>query len=190
MEKSIQQEFVQKVVNLMGNLRLGSGIENLDVGPIISEKQLRRIENYMQVAAEEGCTILIGGSRSKELKNGYFFEPTVIDSLPPNSRLAQEEIFGPVLVVLPFETIEEALRLANNTAYGLVTGIWTTNIHKAHWLTNRVRSGQVFVNNYGAGGGVEMTFGGYGKSGFGREKGLEALKFYTQVKNVAIKIGN
>lgn len=187
-EKSIHQSFVQRVADRMNALSLDEGIKDPDLGPIISEKQVARIEDYMEVAKQEGCSILTGGKRKQGLQSGLFFEPTIIDNLPGNSRLAQEEIFGPVLVVLPFETLEGALSLANNTEYGLVTGIWTTNINKATWLSSRVRSGQVYVNNYGAGGGVEMTFGGARKSGFGREKGLEALKYYTQVKNVAIKI--
>ncbi|PLT33480.1 aldehyde dehydrogenase family protein [Bacillus sp. V5-8f] len=187
-EKRIHQSFVQRVVELMSELRLGPGLESPDVGPIISEKQINRIKNYMEIAEQEGSPILIGGRRSKDITSGFFFEPTVIDTVLPTSRLAQEEIFGPVLVVFPFETNEEALQLANNTQYGLVTGIWTTNLNKAHWLAKRVRSGQVFVNNYGSTSGVEMPFGGSGKSGFGREKGLEAIKHYTQPKNIAIKI--
>ncbi|MGG1658084.1 aldehyde dehydrogenase family protein [Brevibacillus sp. NRS-1366] len=187
-EESIREEFVEKVTALMAGLRIGPGLDNADLGPIISEKQLERIESYMQVAAAEGATIRTGGRRHAEAGDGFFFQPTVIDGIAAEGRLAQEEIFGPVLVVLPFTTTEEALAIANGTEYGLVTGIWTSNIHKAHWLASRVKSGQVFINNYGAGGGVEMTFGGYRKSGFGREKGLEALKFYTQVKNVAVKV--
>ncbi|WP_200760844.1 aldehyde dehydrogenase family protein [Effusibacillus dendaii] len=187
-ERTIHESFVLKVSELMKQLRIGPGIDNSDIGPIISEKQLNRIESFINLAKQEGISVHLGGQRMKDAGNGFFFEPTILDSVSPNSRLAQEEIFGPVLAVLPFDTIEEALSLANSTEYGLVTGIWTSNLDKAHWLANRVRSGQVFINNYGAGGGVEMTFGGYRKSGFGREKGLEALKHYTQVKNIAVKI--
>jgi acyl-CoA reductase-like NAD-dependent aldehyde dehydrogenase len=186
-EQSIHDSFVQMVKDKMGSLVVGPGLNHSDIGPIISEKQLQRIESYMRVADEEGATIVLGGKRCSEAGNGFFFEPTIIDGIPQDSRLAQEEIFGPVLVVIPFDSVQEALSIANGTEYGLVTGIWTSDINKALWITSRVRSGQVFVNNYGAGGGVEMAFGGQGKSGFGREKGLEALKHYTQVKNVAIK---
>ncbi|WP_047151799.1 aldehyde dehydrogenase family protein [Aneurinibacillus tyrosinisolvens] len=186
-ERSIYSSFTSMVKANMEKLRVGAGEDNPDIGPIISEKQLQRIESYMEVAQKERATILLGGKRCEEVGNGFFFEPTIIDGVTTDSRLAQEEIFGPVLVVLPFDSPQEAVKIANDTAYGLVTGVWTSNIHKAHWVASRVRSGQVFVNNYGAGGGVEMTFGGYRKSGFGREKGLEALKYYTQVKNVAIK---
>ncbi|SEN36632.1 aldehyde dehydrogenase family protein [Lihuaxuella thermophila] len=187
-ERSIHESFVERVTELMKQLRVGPGLDNPDIGPIISEKQLKRIESYIELAKKEGVMIRTGGKRCAKNGNGFFFEPTVLDHVSSDSRLAQEEIFGPVLVVLPFDTTQEALEIANHTEYGLVTGIWTSNINKAHWLAARVRSGQVFINNYGAGGGVEMTFGGYRKSGFGREKGLEALKHYTQVKNIAIKI--
>jgi aldehyde dehydrogenase (NAD+) len=186
-ERSIHVEFVSKIAEIMKQLRIGNGFDNPDVGPIISEKQLARIESYVDLARKEGSLIRVGGKRYNEAGKGFFFEPTIIE-VDYKSPLAHEEIFGPVLVVLPFDTVQEALAIANATEYGLVTGIWTSDIHKAHWLASRVRSGQVFINNYGAGGGVEMTFGGYRKSGFGREKGLEALRHYTQVKNVAIKI--
>jgi aldehyde dehydrogenase (NAD+) len=186
-ERSIHDSFVQMVKAKMENLRVGPGLDQSDIGPIISEKQLERIESYLVTADEEGATIVLGGKRCPEAGNGFFFAPTIIDGITQDSRLAQEEIFGPVLVVIPFESVQDAVSIANGTEYGLVTGIWTSDIHKAHWAASRVRSGQVFINNYGAGGGVEMTFGGYGKSGFGREKGLEALKYYTQLKNVAIK---
>lgn len=111
-----------------------------------------------------------------------------MDGLTPDHRLAKEEIFGPVLSVLTFERPQEAVAIANGTEYGLITGVWTNDVNKAHWVASRVRCGQVFVNNYGAGGGIEMPFGGYGKSGFGREKGLEALRSYTQLKNVAVRL--
>lgn len=187
-EESIRETFVAKVKDRVRQLRIGPGIEDHDIGPIISEKQLQRVESYIQLAREEGSEIMIGGDRCSRGSGNLFFEPTVIAAASTDSRIAQEEIFGPVLVVIPFQSIEQALSIANNTEYGLVTGIWTSDVNKALWLAARVKSGQVFVNNYGAGGGVEMTFGGYRKSGFGREKGLEALKHYTQVKNVAIKI--
>jgi acyl-CoA reductase-like NAD-dependent aldehyde dehydrogenase len=104
-------------------------------------------------------------------------------------RVAQEEIFGPVLAIMTFDDVEEAAQIANRTQYGLVAGIWTRDINKAMALASSVKSGQVFINTYGAGGGVELPFGGYKKSGYGREKGLESLASYTQVKNVCIKWG-
>ena len=189
-ERSVHDEVVSRVTEKMKSLTLGPGIEDPDLGPIISEKQLQRIDDYLALARDDGTEILTGGNKagSDGLSEGFFFEPTVLDNLSPDHRLAREEIFGPVLAILTFETVEEAISIANATEYGLITGVWTTDINKAHHVAARVRSGQVFVNNYGAGGGIEMPFGGYGKSGFGREKGLESLRSYTQVKNVAVKI--
>ena len=189
-ERSVHDEVVSRVAEKMESLTLGPGIEDPDLGPIISEKQLQRIDNYLALARGDGTEILTGGNKagSDGLSEGFFFEPTVLDNLSPDHRLAREEIFGPVFAVLTFDAVEEAISIANATEYGLITGVWTTDINKAHHVAARVRSGQVFVNNYGAGGGIEMPFGGYGKSGFGREKGLESLRSYTQVKNVAVKI--
>lgn len=187
-EKNIKDEFLEKVTDIMNNVTIGPGIEDKQMGPVVSEKQMQNLKNYMKIAEDEDTEIIRGGKAKEGLPSGLFFEPTLVIPKSKSSRLAQEELFGPVVAAFEFETIEEALELANSTEYGLVTGIWTSNINKALWLSQRVRSGQVFINNYGAGGGVEMPFGGQGKSGFGREKGLESLKHYTQVKNVAIRI--
>lgn len=115
-------------------------------------------------------------------------EHDFIGGLSWNSKLIQEEIFGPVLVVSKFENEEEAIEYANCKEFGLVAGVWTKDIQRAHTIARRIKAGQVFINNYGAGGGVQMPFGGYKKSGIGREKGLEALRNYTQLKNIALKI--
>src|SRR5699024_5923996 len=187
-EKNIKDEFLEKVTDIMNNVTIGPGIEDKQMGPVVSEKQMQNLKNYMKIAEDEDTEIIRGGKAKEGLPSGLFFEPTLVIPKSKSSRLAQEELFGPVVAAFEFETIEEALELANSTEYGLVTGIWTSNINKALWLSQRVRSGQVFINNYGAGGGVEMPFGGQGKSGFGREKGLESLKHYTQVNNVAIRI--
>lgn len=189
-ESKVKKELLNKINEIMDDLTIGPGVEDHDLGPIVSEKQIKNLEKYMIVAKEEGCSILRGGKRIDGLSSNLFFEPTIIEPPSEKSRVVQEELFGPVVTVLTFDTKEEALSLANSTEYGLVTGIWTKNIDKALWLAHRVRSGQVFINNYGAAGGVEMPFGGQGKSGFGREKGLESLMYYTQVKNIAIKIND
>lgn len=188
-QASIHNEFVEKICERMCALVIGPGMADSDIGPILSEKQFNRIQSFMDLARNE-AEILTGGHRAevKGSENGFYFQPTVLDHVDPDSRLAQEEIFGPVLTVFSFDNEEEALRLANHTSYGLVTGIWTQNISRAHRLAEKVKAGQIFINNYGAGGGIQMPFGGYKKSGFGREKGLEALRNYTQVKNVAIKM--
>ncbi|MEK3905659.1 MULTISPECIES: aldehyde dehydrogenase family protein [Oceanobacillus] len=184
---SIKETFVNQLAEKFDALKVGRGIEDPDIGPILNKRQYEKILSYLEIGKKEG-KILTGGEPVKvEDTSGYYIQPTIIDGLEHNSTLAQEEIFGPVLTVFTFEDIEEAIALANQTEYGLVTGIWTSNIDTAHYTAQGVKSGQVFVNNYGAGGGVQMPFGGYKKSGIGREKGFEALKNYVQIKNIAVK---
>lgn len=188
-EKSIKDSFVEKLKVAMEKLTIGPGIENHHIGPVISKKQFEQIQGFLQLAKDDGIRIVTGGERVslKNYESGYYLKPTILDHVPANHLLAQEEIFGPVLVVTTFETEEEATNIANGTPYGLVAGIWTENVGRAHRIASKLQCGQVFINTYGAGGGIVMPFGGYKKSGFGREKGLEALKNYTQVKNIALK---
>ncbi|ANU15403.1 aldehyde dehydrogenase family protein [Planococcus halocryophilus] len=188
-QQSIKEEFLEKVVAKMEEIQIGKGVNDLDLGPILNEKQFSRILEFMDVARNEGAKFLTGGERQETagLENGYFFKPTVIDGLAPDSYVAQEEIFAPVVAAFAFETEQQAIELANGTEYGLVAGIWTKDGARAHRVASKIRAGQIFINNYGAGGGVQMPFGGFKKSGFGREKGLEALRNYTALKNVALK---
>lgn len=188
-EKSYKDQFVKKLTAAMEKLSIGPGIENHDLGPVLSQKQFERISEFLQKAKDNGITVAAGGERAQveNCENGYYLKPTVFDDVPADHLLAQEEIFGPVLTVTTFETEEEAISIANGTPYGLVAGVWTENAGRAHRIANELQCGQVFINHYGAGGGIAMPFGGYKKSGFGREKGLEALKNYTQVKNVSLK---
>lgn len=187
-EESFKDEFLKKVIEQFGKLTIGAGIEDKDIGPILNERQFDRVMGIINIAREEG-EILFGGNQVtvEGFENGFYIEPTIVDGVSPRSRIAQEEVFGPVLTVFTFKDTEEALELANSTDYGLVAGVWTKDINRAHYLASRIDSGQVFINNYGAGGGVQMPFGGYKKSGFGREKGWAALDNYTTLKNVAVK---
>jgi acyl-CoA reductase-like NAD-dependent aldehyde dehydrogenase len=164
-------------------------VSDPDMGPIISKRQLETIERYVAIGTGEGATIAAGGGRPSgaSLGQGYYFQPTLLDGVSADMRVAQEEIFGPVLAILAFDDLDEAAHIANRSQYGLVAGIWTRDINKALTLASRIKSGQVYINTYGAGGGVELPFGGYKKSGYGREKGLESLASYTQVKNVCVK---
>lgn len=189
-ESTVYDEFIGKLKKEMEQITIGYGLDNPDLGPIISERQIKQIDRFMGTAKEEKARIVLGGERAQVdlYPNGFFFKPTIIDQVDHQSSLAQDEIFGPVIVAFPFNSEEEAIKLANGTSYGLVAGIWTSNIKRAHSMAQRIRAGQIFINNYGVAGGVSMPFGGYKKSGFGREKGLEALKNYTQLKNIAIKI--
>ena len=187
-EESFKEEFLEKVLEQFGKLSIGAGIEDKDIGPILNERQFDRVMGMINIAREEG-EILFGGNpvTVEGYEGGFYIEPTIVDGVSTNSRIAQEEVFGPVLTVFTFKNTEEALELANSTEYGLVAGVWTKDINRAHYLASRIDSGQVFINNYGAGGGVQMPFGGYKKSGFGREKGWAALDNYTTLKNVAVK---
>ncbi|WP_209125667.1 aldehyde dehydrogenase family protein [Alkalihalobacillus sp. BA299] len=188
-EKSIKDHFIKKLVVAMEGLSIGPGLNNYDFGPIISQKQFNRIQKFIDLAKQEGIRVVSGGTRQmvKGCDDGYYLQPTILDDVPYDHLLAQEEIFGPVISVITFETEDEAIEIANSTQYGLSAGIWTQDISRAHRITDQLQCGQVFINHYGAGGGVAQPFGGYKKSGFGREKGLEALRNYTQLKNVALK---
>jgi len=188
-ERKAHDELVERLVARARTMRVGPGIEDPDMGPIISQRQLEQVERYVALGRAEGGTVVAGGRRPDDprLRAGWFFEPTLIDGVGNDRRVAQEEIFGPVLSVITFDDVAEAAELANRSRYGLVAGVWTRDMSKALALATAVKAGQVFVNTYGAGGGVELPFGGYRKSGYGREKGLEALRSYTQVKNVCIR---
>lgn len=188
-EKSIKENFIRKLSTAMEELSIGPGIENHDLGPVLSKKQFERIRSFIDLAKQDGIRIVTGGERKliEGYQLGFYLQPTILDNVPASHYLAQEEIFGPVLTVTTFQTEEEAIEIANGTPYGLVAGVWTENGGRAHRVANQLQCGQVFINHYGAGGGIAQPFGGYKKSGFGREKGLEALRNYTQVKNVALK---
>ena len=188
-ERGAHAAFVDRLAARSKAMKVGPGVSDPDMGPIISRRQLETIEKYVAIGKQEGATVAAGGGRPSVpgLPGGYYFEPTLLDSVKPEMRVAQEEIFGPVLAIIDFDDSEEAATLANRSDYGLVAGIWTRDINKAMTLAARIKAGQVYINTYGAGGGVELPFGGYKKSGYGREKGLESLASYTQVKNVCIK---
>jgi aldehyde dehydrogenase (NAD+) len=188
-ERGVHDKLVERLVARATSMRIGPGVSDPDMGPIISKRQLETIEGYVTVGQGEGAAVVAGGRRPSDpaLSGGYFYQPTLLDRVSPDMRVAREEIFGPVLAIIEFDGIDEAASLANRSDYGLIAGIWTTHINKALALAARIKAGQIYVNTYGAGGGVELPFGGYKKSGYGREKGLESLASYTQVKNVCVK---
>jgi aldehyde dehydrogenase (NAD+) len=188
-ERAAHDALVERLAARAGKMRIGPGVSDPDMGPIISKRQLETVERYVQIGKGEGAEIAAGGARPSgaSLGKGFYYAPTLLDRVSPGMRVAQEEIFGPVLAIIAFDDVEEAVAIANRSAYGLVAGVWTRDINKAMAVSSRIKVGQVYINTYGAGGGVELPFGGYKKSGYGREKGLESLASYTQVKNVCIK---
>ncbi|MDE5415170.1 aldehyde dehydrogenase family protein [Alkalihalobacterium chitinilyticum] len=188
-QETIKKSFVKQLAKAMEKLTIGAGIDHPDLGPVLSKKQFEHIERFLTLAKEDGIPVATGGNwvTVDGCEEGYFLQPTILDDVPPEHLLAQEEIFGPVLTVSTFRTKEEAVQIANGTPYGLVAGVWTEDVGRAHRVANQLECGQVFINHYGAGGGVAQPFGGHKKSGFGREKGLEAIQNYTQLKNVALR---
>ncbi len=156
-----------------------------DLGPLVSARQRARVAAMVEEAEASGIAVLARGTVDERAPQGGFYAaPVLFGAVDPAARIAREEIFGPVLSLFSFEGEEEAVRLANGTDYGLVAGIWTRDGARQHRLAKRVRAGQVFVNSYGAGGGVELPFGGFGRSGHGREKGFEALYDMSATKTV------
>jgi acyl-CoA reductase-like NAD-dependent aldehyde dehydrogenase len=188
-QDKIYDAFVERCIARTKKIRVGPGRQNPDMGPLISERQRQSVMNYIALGQEEGGEVLLGGRRPSDAacQRGYFLEPTLMSGTSNQSRVCQEEIFGPVLTILRFSSTEEAIRLANDTEYGLAAGVWTTNINCALRMAAEIKAGQVFINNY-AGGSVATPFGGCKRSGFGRERGVEAMQHYTQVKSVVIRI--
>lgn len=186
--RDVQDELLDAVIQRFRAVTIGPGSQDPDLGPLVSTKQQQRVEGFMDDLA--GGELLVGGSRpdGEQLSAGAYFSPTLVHGVDPQGRLAQEEVFGPVIASMTFDEEDEAVALANSTAYGLLAAVWTNDLSRGHRLASALRAGQVFVNNYGAGGGVELPFGGWGKSGYGREKGYEALDAFTQTKTVVVKL--
>ncbi|RQM48157.1 aldehyde dehydrogenase family protein [Paraburkholderia bannensis] len=189
-ERSAYAPLLERLAAAFETLRVGPASADLDCGPLINEKQRRRVRGFLDEAQRDGIAVAARGTLDAAAPSGGFYEaPTLLRDVPPQSRLAQEEVFGPVLAAMPFDDEAQALALANGTPYGLVAGVWTRDGARQMRIARRVRAGQVFVNNYGAGGGVELPFGGSRQSGHGREKGFEALYGFTVLKTIALKHG-
>ena len=159
------------------------------MGPVISRRQQSRVLDYISMGRDEAELVVGGGIPEDErLAAGNFIEPTLFDGVPADARIAQEEIFGPVLTATSFDDTEEAILLANGTEYGLVAGVWTSHVGRAHRLIRDLRAGQVMVNTFS--NGVELPFSGRKRSGYGTEKGYESLIAFTQVKGAVVMMAD
>ncbi|WP_340150218.1 aldehyde dehydrogenase family protein [uncultured Sneathiella sp.] len=184
--KALHNEVIDKLAAKAKSLSIGPGIDGHDLTPVISAAQADKIEGMCLAASQAGAEAVTGGRKHDGLP-GHFIEPTVFSNVTADMTIAREEVFGPVLSVLTYDEPEEAIALANGTDYGLCAGIYTKDLATAHWAADRLIAGQVFVNEWFA-GGIETPFGGMKRSGYGREKGQEALLNYVQTKNVGIRI--
>lgn len=190
-EKPIYEKFKKDFVVRTQALKIGDPLQNdTDQGAIVSKEHMEKVLGYIELAKEEGGTILCGGNQftpEGRCENGWFIEPTIIEGLPYNCRTNQEEIFGPVVTIIPFETEAEVLMMANSTEYGLASIVWTENLSRAHRMAANIQTGIVWVNCWMV-RDLRTPFGGMKSSGVGREGGMEALRFFTEPKNVCVKI--
>jgi aldehyde dehydrogenase (NAD+) len=189
-DQAIYEPLLERLGQAFEKLRVGPAAMDLDLGPLIRQSQQQRVWDFLSDAQVANIPMVAQGKIVDDApETGFYQAPTLLRDVPVTHRLTQEEVFGPVLVAMSFKDEDHAVTLANATTFGLVTGVWTRDGGRQFRMAKRVRAGQVFINNYGAGGGVELPFGGVKSSGHGREKGFEALYGFTTLKTVAIRHG-
>jgi (Z)-2-((N-methylformamido)methylene)-5-hydroxybutyrolactone dehydrogenase len=188
--RPVLDQFAEKLLALAKTARMGNPLDSgTQVGPVTTRPQYDKVLDYIRIAKEEGAVCRLGGGPAKrpECGSGWFVEPTIFTDVKPDMRIAQEEVFGPVLSIIPFDTEDEAVRIANGTVYGLAAGVWTTSIRRALTMSERLEAGTIWVNTYRA-VSYMSPFGGYKRSGIGRESGVESIREYLQTKSVWIDI--
>jgi len=189
-QESIYEEVIDRLSRLFKEVKAGPAGGDYDCGPLINRTQLERVRKFLEIAETDGIKCAAKASLAPGADaDGYFQVPVLLRDVPHTHALAQEEVFGPVLVAMPFKDEAHAIEMANDTVFGLVAGIWTTDGGRQLRLARAFHGGQVFVNCYGAGGGIELPFGGVKQSGYGREKGLEGMLSFTSVKTITLKHG-
>jgi acyl-CoA reductase-like NAD-dependent aldehyde dehydrogenase len=187
---SIHADFVRKVADRAAKMRLGPGIrEDSQMGPLVSREHERSVMRYIELGVEEGANLILGGKKADapELKEGNFVLPTIFDDVRPEMRIAQEEIFGPVLVAASFESMDDLIETANAVEYGLYAGVWTKDLKTAHAAAARLEAGMVSINEFPV-TFPQTPFVGWKHSGIGQEQGIDAIRFYTRTKNVSVNL--
>ena len=187
-QRYIHDQFMEKLLALAKTARMGNPLEDTtQVGPITTKPQYEKVLSYIEIAKGEGATCVLGGAAASrpECGDGWFVEPTIFTGVDPKMRIAQEEVFGPVLSVIPFDTDDEAVEIANDSLFGLAAGVWTTSIKRALRMSERLEAGTIWINTYRA-VSYMSPFGGYKRSGLGRESGISAIRDYLQEKSVWI----
>jgi len=188
-QDEIKDDFVKKLVEISKTMMPGDPFDpNSFMGAIVDKTQLDKINNYVNIGKEEGANIATGGNITRIDTGGYYYQPTILKNVKNNMRVAQEEIFGPVLSAITFNSPEEALQIANDSEYGLAAAVWTKDINKAHLIAKGLRAGSVYINNYEEGVDTTVPAGGYKQSGIGRDNSYHALDNYLQVKTTWIKL--